>query len=360
RNKGGRGGGVKANVVQSSTSGARRNDVVSDVDRAAVTGLNNDEWETLKNILNATKIGSNEKLTGKHTFIQWIYDSGASHRMTGWLQCMSEVRDITTECSVGLPNGKRMYQLLDDYDGVAQFTNKFCVMQDCTSRMLIGAGEQREGLYFYKRMVNVMDVTARDVGCFETWHKRLGHPSSKVVESIPNISINNGSGSLNKACDVCLRAKQSRDSFPISNNKTTEPFQLIHCDLWGPYRSPSFCGARYFLTVVDDYSRATRIYLLIDKRHVSLNLCNFIVTVERQFNKQVKVVRSENETEFICMDDYFCKHGILHETSCVGTPQQNGRVERKHRHILNVARALRFQSNLPIEFWWEVYISCFA
>ncbi|GJT64366.1 retrovirus-related pol polyprotein from transposon TNT 1-94 [Tanacetum coccineum] len=275
RNKGGRGDGVKANVVQSSTSGARRNDVVSDVDRAAVTGLNNDQWETLKNILNATKIGANEKLTGKHTFIQWIYDSGASHHMTGWLQCMSEVRDIMTECSVGLPNGKRsyaikegtitlddkitlknvlyvpdlkcnlisVYQLLDDYDGVAQFTNKFCVMRDRTSRMLIGAGEQLEGLYFYKRMVNVMAVTARDVG------------------------------------------------------------------------------------------------------------------LERQFNKQVKVVRSDNGTEFICMDDYFRKHGIVHETSCVGTPQQNGRVERKHRHILNMARALRFQSNLPIEFWGECILA---
>ncbi|KAL6335992.1 hypothetical protein AAG906_003619 [Vitis piasezkii] len=57
--------------------------------------------------------------------------------------------------------------------------------------------------------------------------------------------------------------------------------------------------------------------------------------------------------EFKCLLDYFSATGILFQTSCVGTPQQNGRVERKHKHILNVGRALRFQANLPIYFWGE-------
>jgi len=79
--------------------------------------------------------------------------------------------------------------------------------------------------------------------------------------------------------------------------------------------------------------------------------------VERQYNKCVKMIRSNNGTEFMCLKQYFIQEGILHQTSCVRTPQQNGCVERKHRHILNVARSLRFQGNLPIKFWGECVLT---
>ena len=198
-------------------------------------------------------------------------------------------------------------QLLNNSNLVIQLTNKICSMQDLNLRNLIGVGEQREGLYFLKGVTSVHACKVDDMESFELWHKRMGHPSSKVVELIPE------AGKMvrktNKTCEVCFRAKQTRGIFFSSDNKAKDCFELMHCDLWGPYRVLVSCGAIYFLTVVDDYSCAVWIYLLNGKNEVACVLRKFIAMVKCQFEKNVKIVRSDNGSEFLCLKNILMNMG---------------------------------------------------
>ncbi|KAJ0469227.1 putative RNA-directed DNA polymerase [Helianthus annuus] len=77
--------------------------------------------------------------------------------------------------------------------------------------------------------------------------------------------------------------------------------------------------------------------------------------IETQFRKRIKRIRCDNGGEFTSnrMKTFYSQEGILLETTCPYTPQQNGVVERKHRHLLETARALMFQGSLPKKFWGE-------
>ncbi|GJY18648.1 cysteamine dioxygenase [Tanacetum coccineum] len=97
---------------------------------------------------------------------------------------------------------------------------------------------------------------------------------------------------------------------------------------------------------IDDFSEETWTYLMVHKSDALEIIKAFLKFVELQFSTKVKCIRSDNALDFVkgpCAL-YLASQGIKHQTTCVDRPQQNGRVERKHRHILEVARALRFQA----------------
>ena len=148
-------------------------------------------------------------------------------------------------------------QLLDDSNLVVQLTNKICVIQDRNSRMLIEAGEQCEGLYFLKGVAPIRAYKTTSIASYELWHRRMGHPSSRVVDLIYEVdNVGRNDGVKNKFYDICFRAQQTREVLFSSDNKAKECFDLIHCDLWGAYRVPASCGGIYLLTIIDDCSHA--------------------------------------------------------------------------------------------------------
>lgn len=115
-------------------------------------------------------------------------------------------------------------------------THDFCVVQDRTSKTLIGAGEQRDGVYQLR--------TLKEACAHRTlWHRRLGHPSDRLSVSLAGAELCRTSSKNEISCEICLRAKQTRDVFQMSSNNADEPFALIHCDVWGPYRvKAASCG----------------------------------------------------------------------------------------------------------------------
>jgi IS30 family transposase len=112
-------------------------------------------------------------------------------------------------------------------------------------------------------------------------------------------------------------------------------FDLVHSDVWGNASVESKESFKYFVTFIDDKSHATLLYLLKSKKEVCEKFQFFCKMVENQFDRKVKTLRTDNGTEYLnhAFQTFLCSNGIMHQTSCVGTPQQNGISERKNRHL---------------------------
>ncbi|XP_040937219.1 uncharacterized protein [Gossypium hirsutum] len=226
-----------------------------------------------------------------------------------------------------------------------------------------GIGKHLNGLYFFEpfsalvRSPTSTSCMTSIANSISLWHARLGHvPVNKLhrLSFFHNLPINK-----DFTCSVCPMARQSKLPLPTSVSRAATPFSLLHLDVWGPYRVSTHCGHRFFLTIVDDHTRMTWVYLLKLKSDVVIALKQFFLMVKTQFSAVIQTVRSDNGSEFFnsSCSSFFESLGIIHQSSCIDTPQQNGIAERKHRHLLEITRALCFQSNVPLKFWGDCILT---
>ncbi|GJS29868.1 putative ribonuclease H-like domain-containing protein [Tanacetum coccineum] len=200
------------------------------------------------------------------------------------------------------------------------------------------------------------------------WHRRLGHINFKNMNKLVRGNLVRGLPSKifenDHSCVACQKGKQHKASCKAKLvNSISKPLHMLHMDLFGPTNVKSLMKKSYCLVVTDDFSRFSWVFFLATKDETSGILKTFITEIENQLDYKVKVIRSDNGTEFKnSVMNQFCEmKGIKREFSVARTPQQNGVAERRNRTLIEAARTMLVDSKLPTTFWAEaVNTACYV
>ena len=203
-------------------------------------------------------------------------------------------------------------------------------MQDPNTGKMVGVGREFEGLYYL--VVPNSPIVCSMMDSFNVIHSHLGHPSlSKLQKMVPYLS-----NLKSLVRESCQKGKHTHSSFSSSvGEKRESPFSLIHSDIWDPSHVSSRLGFQYFVTCIDDYSRYTWVFLMKNSAKLFSIFQKFCAKIKTQFGKSIHVSHSDNAREFLSnqLQDFMAKQGILHQTTCPHTPQQNGLAEDKNRQF---------------------------
>ncbi|GJS49580.1 putative ribonuclease H-like domain-containing protein [Tanacetum coccineum] len=192
------------------------------------------------------------------------------------------------------------------------------------------------------------------------WHRRLGHINFKNMNKLVRGNLVRGLPSKifenDHSCVACQKGKQHKASCKAKLvNSISKPLHMLHMDLFGPTNVKSLMKKSYCLVVTDDFSRFSWVFFLATKDETSGILKTFITEIENQLDFKVKVIRSDNGTEFKnSIMNQLC--GIKKEFSVARTPQQNGVAERKNRtpvktacYVLNRVLVIKPHNQIPYE-----------
>lgn len=191
---------------------------------------------------------------------------------------------------------------------------------------------------------------------FQEWHQKLAHQNyTQIKKILKNYDIN-PKGDDKIVCEPCALSKIHRLPFPQqSSTKTSRIGQIIHADVCGPLPEKSFTGAKYFLLLKDDYSHYRTVYFLGAKSDVLECLKDYIKKTEKHCPRGIEIFRSDNGLEFVNQEvtKLMKEYGISHQNSVVYCPEQNGKIERENRTVVEAARTMLHAAKFELKFWAE-------
>ncbi|CAI5478996.1 unnamed protein product [Closterium sp. Yama58-4] len=199
------------------------------------------------------------------------------------------------------------------------------------------------------------------------WHHRLGHPSLPRLRGMASRLLVSGlprslpplpSGPA-PTCVPCVEGRQRAAPHSSEFPPTEAPLQTLHMDVWGPARVRRQGHERYFLLVVDDYSRYTTVFPLRSKGDVTEVLIAWIraarLQLRESFGSDFPVLRLHSDRGGEFSSDLlraFCRaRGIRQTFTLPDSPQQNGIAERRIGMIMDVARTSMVHAAAPHFLW---------
>ncbi|KAJ9539168.1 hypothetical protein OSB04_031901 [Centaurea solstitialis] len=259
-----------------------------------------------------------------------------------------------------------------DKDLEVNFNKRRCAVRTEWGRELL-VGTRKTNLYTIK----LRHMLAKKSQCLITqksshqsllWHRRLSHLNYRYLDRLVKERLVSGIPMIkfepDQLCSGCAQGRMKRASHPPKPEQGSKsPLSLIHMDLCGPMKTVSLAGRKYVLVIVDDFSRYTWTRFLKTKDETSNLIINFIKAVQVQLKLPVQTVRSDNGTEFKnqVLKGFYNSLGITQTFSAARTPEQNGVVERRNRTLVEAARSILAQSQLPQYLWAEaVNTACYT
>ncbi|KAF4547063.1 Ankyrin repeat-containing protein 17 [Elsinoe fawcettii] len=181
------------------------------------------------------------------------------------------------------------------------------------------------------RSTNDASMMAQEESQSQLWHWRLGHPGSEKLKLMTSGAQTNKTAAT----------------------RATTRLQRVHMDFWGLFKQQTIGGSRYMLTITDDYSRKSCIFLAATRTAVYEEFAAWRAQAERESKCKLRAVRMDNAPEFKKLAEEWKRDGIVSEFTAAYTPSQNRVAERLNRTLIRRARAMLAATELPKELWGE-------
>lgn len=195
---------------------------------------------------------------------------------------------------------------------------------------------------------------------YEEWHRKMGHLGWTNLKLLPHLARGVEFKEENiGSCIVCAMAKQTKKPHNTTRRRADRPMQVIHTDVCGPVNPATHDGKKYFVTCLDDFTHYTQVALMTSKSEASTHLRRFICEGETFHNLKTHKIRCDNGGEYTSEEfqDWCSTKGIVLDYTVPACPELNGKAERLNRVLVERARAMLFDSELPNYMWGEAIYS---